>query len=64
MFYYYNINKMNSSNNLSVIDNLDKKIEISNENIIKDIRYFSKDAQNNSYEIISDFGKINLDHQK
>jgi LPS export ABC transporter protein LptC len=62
MFYYYNINKMNSSNNLSVIDNLDKKIEISNENIIKDIRYFSKDAQNNSYEIISDFGKINLDN--
>ena len=53
---------MNSSNNLSVIDNLDKKIEISNENIIKDIRYFSKDAQNNSYEIISDFGKINLDN--
>ena len=53
---------MNSSNNLSVIDNLDKKTEISNENIIKDIRYFSKDAQNNSYEIISDFGKINLDN--
>jgi len=41
---------------------LDKKTEISNENIIKDIRYFSKDGQNNSYEIISDFGKIDIDN--
>jgi len=62
MLYYYNNNKKNGSSNLVVIDNLDKKTEISNENIIKDIRYFSKDGQNNSYEIISDFGKIDIDN--
>ena len=62
MLYYYNNNKKDISSNPNNTDNLDKKIEISNENIIKNIRYFSKDDKNNSYEIISDFGKIDLDN--
>jgi len=58
---YYNNNTKNTFSNLNVINNSNKKIKNSNENIIKDIRYFSKDDQNNSYEIISDFGIINID---
>jgi LPS export ABC transporter protein LptC len=62
MLYYNNNNKNNILDKSSVIKNLEKKPETSNENIIKDIRYFSRDDQNNSYEIISDFGIINLDN--
>jgi len=61
-FRYYNNNTEKTANNLNTINNTDKKIKKSNENIIKDIRYFSKDAQNNSYEIISDFGIIDLNN--
>ena len=62
ILYYNNNNAKNTSDNLKIIENLNKKTETSNENIIKDIRYFSKDDQNNSYEIISDYGVINLDN--
>ena len=62
ILYYNKNNEKNTSENLNIIGNLDKKTETSNENIIKDIRYFSKDDRNNSYEIISDFGVINLDN--
>ena len=62
ILYYNNNNAKNTSDNLNIIENLNKKTETSNENIIKDIRYFSKDDQNNSYEIISDYGVINLDN--
>ena len=60
--HYYNNNTEKTANNLNTINNTGKKIKKSSENIIKDIRYFSKDAQNNSYEIISDFGIIDLNN--
>jgi LPS export ABC transporter protein LptC len=58
---YYNNNENNNSSDLSIIKDLDK-IKKSTDNIIKDIRYFSKDDKGNSYEIVSDFGEISLDN--
>ena len=58
MLYY---NKNNISNDLSTIDSSDE-IKKTTDNIIKDIRYFSKDDKDNSYEIVSDFGEISLDN--
>tara|TARA_B110000196_G_C20825523_1_gene511248 strand:+ start:70 stop:660 length:591 start_codon:yes stop_codon:yes gene_type:complete len=60
--YIYNNGIKNSSNNLSVIKDSKREKIISNDNIIKNIRYSSKDAHDNSYEIISDFGIISLDN--
>ena len=61
-FRYYNNNTEKTANNLNTINNTDKKIKKSNENIIKDIRYFSKDAQNNSYEISCEWLNKNLNN--
>ena len=58
---YYNNNENNNSSDLSIIKDSDK-IKKSTDNIIKDIRYFSKDDKGNSYEIVSDFGEISLDN--
>ena len=58
---YYNNNENITSSELNIINSLDKKKK-STDNIIKDIRYFSKDDRNNSYEIVSDFGEISLDN--
>ena len=58
---YYNNNENNNSSDLNIIKDLDK-IKKSTDNIIKDIRYFSKDDKGNSYEIVSDFGEISLDN--
>ena len=58
---YYNNNENNNSSDLSIIKDLDK-IKKSTDNIIKDIRYFSKDDKGNNYEIVSDFGEISLDN--
>ena len=58
---YYNNNENITPSDLNIINSLDKKKK-STDNIIKDIRYFSKDDRNNSYEIVSDFGEISLDN--
>ena len=58
---YYNNNENFTSSELNIINSLDKKKK-STDNIIKDIRYFSKDDRNNSYDIVSDFGEISLDN--
>ena len=58
---YYNNNENITYSELNIINSLDKKKK-STDNIIKDIRYFSKDDRNNSYEIVSDFGEISLDN--
>ena len=58
---YYNNNENNNSSDLSIIKDSDK-IKKSTDNIIKDIRYFSKDDKGNNYEIVSDFGEISLDN--
>ena len=58
---YYNNNENITPSDLNIINSLDKKKK-STDNVIKDIRYFSKDDRNNSYEIVSDFGEISLDN--
>jgi LPS export ABC transporter protein LptC len=58
---YYNNNENDNYSDLSINKDSDK-IKKSTDNIIKDIRYFSKDDKGNNYEIVSDFGEISLDN--
>ena len=56
--YYDNINKKTESKLRSEIQN---KEMLSNENLIKNMEYSSKDNDGNYYKIFSDFGKFDLE---
>tara|TARA_B100000795_G_scaffold116233_1_gene86327 strand:+ start:1148 stop:1735 length:588 start_codon:yes stop_codon:yes gene_type:complete len=59
-FFYFPENK-----NIDLVDGKPEELidkNESNQNIIKEIRYTSKDDLGNSYVIFSDYGKINLDN--
>tara|TARA_B110000238_G_C16007012_1_gene387116 strand:- start:166 stop:753 length:588 start_codon:yes stop_codon:yes gene_type:complete len=60
IFFYFPENK-----NINLVDKKQEELiekNESNQNIIKEIRYTSKDDLGNSYVIFSDYGKINLDN--
>tara|TARA_B110000971_G_C19927116_1_gene462119 strand:+ start:505 stop:1089 length:585 start_codon:yes stop_codon:yes gene_type:complete len=58
-FYYAKQKKIQLSN---TSDETNRDIVISNENIIKDMEYFSENESGDSFKITSDYGKINFEN--
>ena len=56
-YYFSEKNKINTNDKVRETENILTK---PNENIIKNIRYFSEDQSGDTYLIFADYGKINL----
>ena len=62
VFFLFYFSKINNTNQTSKVEEKQTIMSKTNENIIKDIKYFAKNKNGDSYIIFSDYGKINLDN--
>jgi len=62
VFYFYYSKEKNDLKPATKIIKMENEMSTSNENIIKNMKYFSENKNGDSFVIFSDYGKINFEN--